>query len=134
MSDVFRSKPALKRCVVCRLPVARKKLVFAPGGRPVHRACRSTTDRSSNRSAAPAGLTRAPQDISRAELLKQIEALRKRDAKTKPRTTKVQPVDRPGPPTAPHRGKRPVASSQPYYGVEMKFIDGRWVQMHPDSE
>jgi hypothetical protein len=116
------------------LPVARKKLVFAAGGQPVHRACRSTTDRPSTRSAAPPGLTRAPKDISRAELLKRIEALRKRDAKMKPGAARVQPRDRPKPPTAPHRGKRPVPSPQPYYGVEMKFIDGRWVQMHPDSE
>ncbi len=34
--------------------------------------------------------------------------------------------DRPGRPVVP--------PPQPYYGVEMKFIDGRWVQMHPDSE
>ncbi len=134
MSDALRSKPALKRCVVCRLPVARKKLVFATGGQPVHRACQSTTDRSSSRSAAPPGLTRAPKDISRAELLKRIEALRKRDATMKPSAAKVQPADRAKPRTAPHRGKRPVPPPQPYYGVEMKSIDGRWVQMHPDSE
>ncbi|MFD4114129.1 hypothetical protein ACFV85_24450 [Streptomyces niveus] len=93
------------------------------------------TDRSPNRSAALPGLTRAPQDISRAELLKRIEASRKRDAKKKP-TVKARPVaDRPKPPKAPHRSNRPVVPPpQPYYGVEMKFIDGRWVQMHPDSE
>ncbi|MGV9625431.1 hypothetical protein [Streptomyces sp. NPDC003487] len=133
MSDAFRSKPALKRCVVCRLPVARKKLVFA-GGQPVHRACQLSKDRSSTPPMAPAGLNRPSKDISRAELLKRIDALRKRDAKLKPRAAKVQPVDRPKRPTAPHRGKRPVIPPQPYYGVEMKFIDGRWVQMHPDSE
>ncbi|MEU1789382.1 hypothetical protein ABZ553_26630 [Streptomyces sparsogenes] len=113
--------------------MARKKLVFASGGQPVHRACQSTTDRSPTRSAAPTGLTRASKDISRAELLKRIEALRKRDAKMKG-AAKVQPAGRPKPPRAPHRSKRPVAPPQPYYGVEMKFIDGRWVQMHPDSE
>ncbi|GAA4011596.1 hypothetical protein GCM10022232_61460 [Streptomyces plumbiresistens] len=103
----------------------------------MHRACQSTTGRS----AAPPGLTRATKDISRAELLKRIEALRKRDAKMKqgaakrkPGAAKVQPADRSKPPTAPHRGKRPVPPPQPYCGVEMKFIDGRWVQMHPDSE
>jgi hypothetical protein len=114
--------------------VARKNLVFATGGQPVHRACQSTTDRSSTRSPAPPGLTRAPKDISRAELLKRIEALRKRDTKMKPGAAKVQPAGRPKPPIAPHRGKRPVSPPQPYYGVEMKPIDGRWVQMHPDSE
>lgn len=134
MSDTFRPKPALKRCAVCRLPVARKKLVFAADGQPVHRACQSATDRSPTRSAAPPGLTRAPKDISRAELLKKIEALRKRDAKMKPGAAKVQSADRPKQPTAPHRGKRPVPPPQPFYGVEMKFINGRWVQMHPDSE
>ncbi|MER7802818.1 hypothetical protein ABTX71_21090 [Streptomyces parvulus] len=134
MSDESRSKPALKRCAVCRLPVARKKLVFAPGGLPVHRACRSTTDCSSPRSAAPTRVTRVPKEISRAELLKRIEALRKRDPKMKPGVAQVQPAGRPKPPTAPHRGKRLVAPPQPYYGVEMKFIDGRWVQMHPDAE
>ncbi|MCT7356677.1 hypothetical protein N4P33_31700 [Streptomyces sp. 15-116A] len=107
-----------------------KKLVFAPGGLPVHRACRSTPDRS----AAPTRVTRVPKDISRAELLKRIEALRKRDPKMKSGVAHVQPAGRPKPPTAPHRGKRVVAPPQPYYGVEMKFIDGRWVQMHPDSE
>lgn len=134
MSDTFRSKPALKRCAICHLPVARKKLVFTTGGQPVHRACLSSTDRSPIRSAAPPSPNRASKDISRAELLKKIEALRKRDAKMKPGAAKVQPADRPKPPTAPHRGKRPVPPPQPYYGVEMKFIDGRWVQMHPDSE
>lgn len=52
----------------------------------------------------------------------------------KPGTEKVQPADRPKQPTAPHRGKRPVPPPQPFYGVEMKFINGRWVQTHPDSE
>lgn len=99
MSDAFRSKPALKRCAVCRLPVARKKLVFAPGGQPVLRACQSTAHRSSTRSATSTGLTRAPKDISRAELLKRIEALRKRDAKMNPGAAKVQPTGRPKPPT-----------------------------------
>ncbi|GGZ87351.1 hypothetical protein ACFOOM_24585 [Streptomyces echinoruber] len=74
------------------------------------------------------------QDISRAELLRKIEALRKRDAKMKPGAAKVQPAGRPKRPTASHRGKRPVPPPQPFYGVEMKFINGRWVQMHPDSE
>ncbi|MEV6759582.1 hypothetical protein AB0N16_02815 [Streptomyces sp. NPDC051105] len=143
MSDAFRSKPALKRCVVCRQPVATKKLVFATDGQPVHRACRTTTDRPPSRppsrpsarpAAAPTRLTRAPKDISRAELLKRIEALRKRDAKKKPVAVKTQPGGRPKPPKPPHLGKRPVPPPQPYSGVEMKFIGGRWVQMHPDSE
>jgi hypothetical protein len=84
----------------------------------VHRACQSTTDRSATRSAAPTGLIRAPKDIGRAELLKRIEALRKRDAKMKPRAAKVQPADRPKPPTAPRRANRPVAPPQPYHGAE----------------
>ncbi|WP_157870049.1 MULTISPECIES: hypothetical protein [unclassified Streptomyces] len=31
-------------------------------------------------------------------------------------------------------GGAAAAQPQPYYGVEMKSIGGRWVQMHPDSE
>ncbi|WP_406384530.1 hypothetical protein [Streptomyces sp. NBC_01618] len=131
---MFKSKPAMKRCTVCRQPVSRKKLVFATGGEPVHRACQSNTDRSSTRSAAPFGLPRAPKDISRAELLKRIEALRKRDTKMKPGAAKPQRAERSKPPAAPRRGKRLVHPPQPYYGVEMRSIDGRWVQMHPDSE
>ncbi|MFI6108679.1 hypothetical protein [Streptomyces sp. NPDC051310] len=110
--------------------MSRKKLVLATGGRPMHRACRS----AAGRSAVPPGLTRAPQDISRAELLRRIEALRERDARAKPGTTKVQPASRPERRPAPHRGQRPPRPPQPYYGVDMKFIDGRWVQMHPDAE
>ncbi|MFD5008608.1 hypothetical protein [Streptomyces chartreusis] len=52
----------------------------------------------------------------------------------KPSTAKAPRAERLKPATAPRRGKRPVPPPQPYYGVEMKFIDGRWVQMHPDSE
>ncbi|MBK3644876.1 hypothetical protein [Streptomyces sp. MBT33] len=134
VSDAFMPKPALKRCVVCRQLVGRKKLVFAAGGQPLHRACQSSTERSSTRSATRFELTRAPKDISRAELLKRIEALRKRDVKMKPRAAKVRPVDRLKPPTASHRDKRTVPPPQPYSGVEMRFRDGRWLQMHPDSE
>ncbi|MBJ7004974.1 hypothetical protein ACFYMX_15970 [Streptomyces griseofuscus] len=134
MSDTFRPKPALKRCAVCHLPVARKKLVFAAGGTAGAPRLPVGHGPLADRSAAPPGLTRAPKDISRAELLKKIEALRKRDAKMKPGAAKVQPADRPKQPTAPHCGKRPVPPPQPFYGVEMKFINGRWVQVHPDSE
>jgi hypothetical protein len=42
---------------------------------------------------------------------------RKRDVKTRSGATKVQPADRPKPPTALPRGKRPVPPLQPYYGV-----------------
>ncbi|WP_330342491.1 hypothetical protein [Streptomyces sp. NBC_00557] len=52
----------------------------------------------------------------------------------KPDAKKVRLADRAKPTTAQHSDKRPVPPPQPYYGVEMKFIDGRWVQMHPDSE
>ncbi|MFE6938801.1 hypothetical protein [Streptomyces chartreusis] len=52
----------------------------------------------------------------------------------KPSTAKAPRAERLKPATAPRRGKGPVPPPQPYYGVEMKFIDGRWVQMHPDSE
>ncbi|MFD4763376.1 hypothetical protein ACFWOJ_32365 [Streptomyces sp. NPDC058439] len=114
--------------------MSRKKLVFATGGQPMHRACQSNTDRSSTRSAAPFGLPRAPKDISRAELLKRIEALRKRDAKAKSGAVMPQRAENPEPPKGPRRGKRLVPPPQPYYGVEMRSIDGRWVQMHPDSE
>ncbi|MEU3945546.1 hypothetical protein [Streptomyces sp. NPDC029526] len=130
-----RPKPALERCVLCRLPVSRKKLVLTAGGQPLHRSCQAARAPSAPRSATPATvLTRAPKDISRAELLKRIDALRKRDAKKKAGAAKVRSAVRPKPSTAPQRGKRPDIPPQPYYGVEMKFIDGRWVQMHPDSE
>ncbi|MFF3699331.1 hypothetical protein [Streptomyces sp. NPDC002221] len=79
-------------------------------------------------------MTLVPKDISRAELLKRIEALRKRDPKKRPDAAQVQPAGRPEPPTPPHRGERLATPPQPYYGVEMKFIDGQWVQMHPDAE
>lgn len=159
VTDASMSKPALKRCTVCRQPVARKKLVLAADGRPVHRACHSPAARPSARPAAPSsGLIRAPKDISRAELLRRIEALRKRDAKKKPtvakkatvakkpsvgqkpqaakvsRGAKVPSAGRPAASASSHRGKGAVIPPQPYYGVEMKFINGRWVQMHPDSE
>ncbi|MEU0394512.1 hypothetical protein ABZ208_17385 [Streptomyces sp. NPDC006208] len=115
--------------------MARKKLTFTPGGQPAHRACQSAPDRPPTRAAATPGPARAPKDISRAELLKRIEALRKRDPKMNLRAKKAQPGGRPKPPpTAPRRNQRPVAPPQPYYGVEMKSLDGRWVQMHPDSE
>jgi hypothetical protein len=113
--------------------VAAKKLVLAVDGQPVHRACRTTTDRPPARSVAPPRLARAPKDISRAELLKRIEALRKCDAKKKPVAVKASPVGRPKRPKPPHLGKRPVPPPRPYSGVEMKFIGGRWVPMHPDS-
>ncbi|MEU8591811.1 hypothetical protein AB0C59_33230 [Streptomyces sp. NPDC048664] len=102
--------------------MARKTLVFAADGQPAHRACQSATDRSPTRSAAPPGLTRAPKDISRAELLKKVEALRKHDAKMKPGAAKAQPADRPS-----SRQRHTAASGrspQPFYGVEMKFIQG----------
>ncbi|QWA25190.1 hypothetical protein KJK32_39085 [Streptomyces sp. JCM17656] len=134
VSDVLKSKPALKRCVVCHQLVGRKKLVFTTGGQPVHRNCQSDTGRSVTRPVVLPGLVRAPKDISRAELLKRIAALRKRDTKLKPSTAKAPRAERLKPATAPRRGQGPVPPPQPYYGVEMKFIDGRWVQMHPDSE
>ncbi|MEU3100204.1 hypothetical protein [Streptomyces griseoflavus] len=148
MSDASKSKPALKRCAVCRNSVARKKLVLTAGGQPVHRACRTSADRLPGRSATPSGITRAPKDISRDEMLRRIAALRKGDAKAQPKpgavtkpgapkkrgTAKVPPARRPKPPVTSHRGTQASRPPQPYYGVEMKFIDGRWVQMHPDSE
>ncbi len=83
--------------------------------------------------------------MSRAELLKRIEELRARDAKKKPAarpqprssqpkpkpkaTAKAKAAPRPGGAA----GRRPTAP-QPYYGVEMKSVGGRWVQMHPESE
>ncbi|MFJ2967289.1 hypothetical protein ACIPIC_33945 [Streptomyces collinus] len=96
--------------------MARKKLVFASGGQPVHRACQPTTGRAATRSAALTGTIRAPKDIGRAELLKRIEALRKRDAEMKPRAAKCRP------PTATsrrqRRANRPVAPPLSYHGVE----------------
>ncbi|MGW7284785.1 hypothetical protein ACWGH4_04700 [Streptomyces sp. NPDC054847] len=73
--------------------------------------------------------------MSRAELMKRLEKLRKQDAAKKPQVTaKARISPRPKPTTAAKRTRSTVATPQPYYGVEMKSIGGRWVQMHPDSE
>ncbi|MFD4319037.1 hypothetical protein [Streptomyces sp. NPDC058548] len=138
----------LKRCVVCRLPVSKKKLTTLNGRRPAHRACRPGPDTSTvtvtftgirvgPEPPAPfAGLPQASKQkqMSRAALLKRIEELRQRDAKKKAQTTKTQPRSHAKTKGASARTSTPATGSQPYYGVEMKSVNGRWVQMHPESE
>ncbi|MBM9435754.1 hypothetical protein [Actinacidiphila bryophytorum] len=71
--------------------------------------------------------------MSRAELLKRIEELRRLDAK-KPQAAKNP---RPRPRSEPRVVSAHTAASlepQPYAGVEMKYRNGQWVQMHPESE
>ncbi|MER6483024.1 hypothetical protein ABT264_05730 [Streptomyces virginiae] len=139
--------------------MARKKLITLKGGRPAHRACGPSAGGrprvAPSPGAAPAATPFAKQQkpkqkpMSRAELLKRIEELRARDAKKKPTarpqprssqpkpksratakaTAKAKAAPRPGGAA----GRRPTAP-QPYYGVEMKSVGGRWVQMHPESE
>lgn len=102
--------------------------------------------------------------MSRAELLRRLDELRRRDARKKgAESTGGAAAGKPKParkataakkaaartgssgtaargprrtPSDSAGGVRAVASggSQPYYGVEMKSVGGRWVQMHPDSE
>ncbi|KAA6210263.1 hypothetical protein CP979_27140 [Streptomyces filamentosus] len=142
---------ALKRCVFCRLPVSKKKLTTISGGRPAHRACcpAPAPDTSTvtvtfapvrvgpGSSPAFVGLPQAPKQkqMSRATLLKRIEELRKADAKKRAKATaRQQPRTRAKPmPAGPRIGVR-SSTPQPYYGVEMKKVDGRWVQQHPESE
>ncbi|MEV6676697.1 hypothetical protein AB0N09_07470 [Streptomyces erythrochromogenes] len=145
-------------CAICGNPVGRKKLVVIKGGRSAHRACRPLTGgRAAAAPAtvpAPAGKPRKQKPMSRTELLRRIQELRARDAKRKPPATKDRAAAR-STPTSPQpkaaaktragtKGKaaprpqptadRGAVTSPPYYGVEMKSIDGRWVQMHPESE
>ncbi|MEW5654027.1 hypothetical protein [Streptomyces cinereoruber] len=96
-------------------------------------------------------------------MLRQIEELRKRDARKKAlaenpgRAKSAAPKKKAAstgaaaakPAPSAKRGRARAGSppsaggrtstaapvqSQPYYGVEMKSIGGQWVQMHPDSE
>ncbi|WP_328634222.1 hypothetical protein [Streptomyces sp. NBC_00356] len=110
--------------------MAKKKLVVVATGQPAHRNCRAGADRS----PAPARTTRAPQDISRAELLRRIEALRKRDPKMKASGAKVQPTKRSKPRPKPRDTQPTVVPPRPYYGVAMKVINGQWVQLDPHTE
>ncbi|MEU4353610.1 hypothetical protein [Streptomyces virginiae] len=143
--------------------MARKKLVVMSGGRSAHRSCRPSAGGprvASTPGAARAATAVVKQQkqkpMSRTELLKRIQELRARDAKKKPAAAKdrsaarlqpksTQPKSKTKAPTkakakakavpranaaATHRTTTPP----PYYGVEMKCIDGRWVQMHPESE
>lgn len=142
---------ALKRCVVCRLPVSKKKLTMINGGRPAHRACRpspSTDTRTvtvtfTGTRVAPqaplplGGLSQAPKrkQMSRAALLKRIEELRQMDEKKRgAQTVKKSPRPRAKTNPASRRTSTTAAGAQPYYGVEMKSVNGQWVQMHPESE
>ncbi|WP_405389558.1 hypothetical protein OG596_17505 [Streptomyces sp. NBC_01102] len=126
----------LKKCVICGNPVSDKKLVRLNGNRPAHRGCGpllagKTASASAQRGLAVPKKTQRP--MSRAELLKRIEELRKRDAKKKVVVKKRQPRSRPEPKMTSVRAATPPAP-QPFSGVEMKYRNGRWIQMHPDSE
>ncbi|MFC9812510.1 hypothetical protein ACFVJM_10640 [Streptomyces virginiae] len=133
--------------------MARRKLITLRGGRSAHRACGPSADGrprvAPSPGAAPAATPLAQQQkpkqkpMSRAELLKRIEELRARDAKKKPAARPQPRSSQPQPkPKATAKAKaapRPSAAAarttpQPYYGVEMKSVGGRWVQMHPESE
>ncbi|MFI1432019.1 hypothetical protein [Streptomyces lydicus] len=115
--------------------MAKKKLVIIKGGRPAHRACRPPAGGEPPASAAPPGRARNTKQMSRTELLRRIEELRQRDAKKKPQVAKGQSGKRPGPrPQATVRANSRTVAPPPYYGVEMKRLNGRWVQMHPESE
>ncbi|MDV9191188.1 hypothetical protein R6L23_23795 [Streptomyces sp. SR27] len=166
------------------MPISPKKLVLVRDGRPAHRACRPVTGVPVKVAAAAAAAPKPAKPMSRGEMLRRIEQLRKRDAQ-KPGTASKRtaakgtaakgtapakagrpvaakkaagkkaagrpvPVPVPvkkaaGKKAAPERvssagrsrvrsGVSPAAQPQPYYGVEMKSVGGRWVQMHPDSE
>ncbi|MFJ6777894.1 hypothetical protein [Streptomyces yangpuensis] len=140
--------------------MGRRKLVVIKGGRSAHRACRPLTGGQASATpataSAPAGKPRKQKPMSRAELLRRIQELRARDAKTKPGATKDRAPTRSAPKSplssastaskAGTKGKAKAVSQpkaatgrraitpQPYYGVEMKSVDGRWGQMHPESE
>ncbi|MFF3247053.1 hypothetical protein ACFYWY_25735 [Streptomyces sp. NPDC002870] len=113
--------------------MAKKKLVIIKGARAAHRACRLLTGGEPAASAAPPGRARKQKQMSRTELLRRIQELRERDAKKKPQA-KGQPRPRPKAKASTKRATSPTIAPQPYYGVEMKSVDGRWVQMHPESE
>ncbi|WP_133243214.1 hypothetical protein [Streptomyces scopuliridis] len=114
--------------------MAKKKLVIIKGGRAAHRSCRPLTGGEPPASAAPPGRARKRKQMSRTELLRRIQELRERDAKKKPQAAKGQPISRPKAKASTKRATSPTIAPQPYYGVEMKSVDGRWVQMHPESE
>ncbi|WP_371660217.1 hypothetical protein [Streptomyces sp. NBC_00280] len=114
--------------------MSKKKLVIIKGGQAAHRACRPLTGGESPASAALPGRARKQKEMSRTELLRRIQELRERDAKKKPQAAKSQPRARPKAKASTKRATSPNTAPQPYYGVEMKSVDGRWVQMHPESE
>ncbi|MFD9613123.1 hypothetical protein ACFWWS_27600 [Streptomyces sp. NPDC059083] len=153
---------AFRRCIVCSSPISPKKLVLVRGGLPAHRACRPVTGVPVQAAKAAAAASRAAapkpdKPMSRAEMLRQIDELRRRDARKKAAEAagtasakKVSPrkaaarKDAPAvrgrgrssaAPAAVTRSGAPVSRQpQPYYGVEMKSVGGQWVQMHPESE
>lgn len=113
--------------------------------------------------AAAARKPKPPKPMNRAEMLRRIDELRRRDARkaaeqgrgkagavgggrgAKPaKPAKDVPAPRAGGSREAGRGQGRTPSSgvraaapagpQPYYGVEMKSVGGRWVQMHPESE
>ncbi|MFE6786171.1 hypothetical protein ACFVFF_28335 [Streptomyces sp. NPDC057680] len=153
------SAAELRRCVVCAQPVSPKKLVLVRDNRPAHRACRPVTGvpvrvAAEAAAAAAARKPKAPKPMSRAEMLRRIDELRRRDARRAAEQGRGKAGGRGAKSVGGGRGAAKSAKSaksvkkvpgpgvggsgeagpQPYYGVEMKSVGGRWVQMHPDSE
>lgn len=150
-------RPPAPACPYCSNPVSlKKRSALTPSGALAHLLCAKSADRTIPPSRArevmadrrrthvskPAALASpvapAPKQkqkqISRAELLRRIEKLRERDAKKKSQEAKGRPTPRPKTTIPTRRAATPAIKPQPYYGVDMKPINGRWVQMHPESE
>lgn len=126
----------LEKCAVCGKPVSKKKLVLLNSNRPAHRGCRPLSAPESIPVRTPRSLAtqrKKQRPMSRAELLRRLEELRKRDTKKKVQGKERQPGPRSEPKVTSARAAVP-AKPQPYSGVEMKYRNGEWVQMHPESE
>ncbi|MGW1252767.1 hypothetical protein [Streptomyces sp. NPDC002535] len=162
------SAAGLRRCVVCAQPVSPKKLVLVRDDRPAHRACRPVTGvpvrvAAEAAAAAAARKPKPPKPMSRTEMLRRIDELRRRDARRAAEQGRGKAGGRGAKSVGGGRGANSAkspgggrgaaksaksvkkvpgpgvggsgeAGPQPYYGVEMKSVGGRWVQMRPDSE
>ncbi|WP_073915563.1 hypothetical protein [Streptomyces sp. CB02009] len=111
--------------------------------------------------AAAARKPKPPKPMSRTEMLRRIDELRRRDARKAAEQGRgkagavgggrgaksaksaksagggrgvAKPAKSVKNVPGPRVGGSGEAGPQPYYGVEMKSVGGRWVQMHPDSE
>lgn len=145
----------LPKCPYCSNHVSQKRQwAVTPSGALAHLRCAKPGDQVTHpsripqvladrrrrevsehpASAAPPDWARKQKQMSRTELLRRIQKLRERDAKKKPQAAKGQPSPRPRVKAPSKNATNPTTAPPPYYGVEMKLIDGRWVQMHPESE